>query len=82
MDFARAGLGAPRQERFCARLKGGTDSAVDALAHIVPEAPLWMQNLSLEWLYRLIQEPRRLFKRYLTTNSRFIFLLLTERNKK
>ena len=88
-DFVWVGLGAPRQELFCARMKGRTDSvmvgvggAFNVLAHIVPEAPLWMQNLSLEWLYRLIQEPKRLFKRYLTTNSRFIFLLFTERDNK
>ena len=88
-DFVWVGLGAPRQELFCARMKGRTDSimvgvggAFNVLAHIVPEAPLWMQNLSLEWLYRLIQEPKRLFKRYLTTNCRFIFLLFTERDNK
>lgn len=88
-DFVWVGLGAPRQEIFCARMKGRTDSimvgvggAFNVLAHIVPEAPQWMQNLSLEWLYRLIQEPKRLFKRYLTTNSRFILLLMTERNHK
>lgn len=87
-DFVWVGLGAPRQEMFCARMKGRTDSvmvgvggAFNILARIVPEAPQWMQNLSLEWLYRLIQEPKRLFKRYLTTNSRFILLLFTERNK-
>ena len=88
-DFVWVGLGAPRQEFFCARMKGRTDGvmvgvggAFNVLAHIVPEAPRWMQDLSLEWLYRLIQEPKRLFKRYLTTNSRFILLLMTERNKK
>lgn len=86
-DFVWVGLGAPRQEVFCARMKGrtsgvmvGVGGAFNVLAHIIPEAPLWMQNLSLEWLYRLIHEPKRLYKRYLTTNSRFIYLLLTERN--
>lgn len=88
-DFVWVGLGAPRQEVFCARMKGridgvmvGVGGAFNVLAHIVPEAPRWMQDLSLEWLYRLLQEPKRLFKRYLTTNSRFIYLLLTVRNKK
>jgi N-acetylglucosaminyldiphosphoundecaprenol N-acetyl-beta-D-mannosaminyltransferase len=38
-------------------------------------APRWMQKLSLEWLYRLFQEPRRLFKRYFVTNTLFIWLL-------
>lgn len=79
-DFVWVALGAPRQEIFCAKMKGringlmvGVGGAFNVLAHIVPEAPRWMQNLSLEWLYRLIQEPRRLFKRYLVTNSKFIY---------
>lgn len=83
-DFVWVGLGAPKQELFCARMKGRTDSvmvgvggAFNVLAHIVPEAPQWMQNLSLEWLFRLIQEPRRLFKRYLVTNSKFLFYLIS-----
>jgi N-acetylglucosaminyldiphosphoundecaprenol N-acetyl-beta-D-mannosaminyltransferase len=38
-------------------------------------APKWMQNMSLEWLFRLVQEPKRLFKRYFVTNSLFLWLL-------
>ena len=85
-DFVWVALGAPRQEIFCAKMKGrinsimvGVGGAFNVLAHIVPEAPQWLQDLSLEWLYRLIQEPRRLFKRYLVTNSKFIFYLLKEK---
>ena len=85
-DFVWVALGAPRQEIFCHKMKGqinglmvGVGGAFNVLAHIVPEAPRWMQNLSLEWLYRLIQEPKRLFKRYLVTNSKFIFYILTGR---
>lgn len=85
-DFVWVALGAPRQEIFCHKMKGqinglmvGVGGAFNVLAHIVPEAPRWMQNLSLEWLYRLIQEPKRLFKRYLVTNSKFIFYLISKR---
>lgn len=79
-DFVWVALGAPRQECFCHRMRGSIDGlmvgvggAFNILAGITPEAPVWMQNLSLEWLYRLIQEPRRLFGRYLVTNSKFMF---------
>lgn len=84
-DFVWVGLGAPRQELLCAQLKGRTNSlmvgvggAFNVLAGITPEAPRWMQNASLEWLYRLIQEPKRLFKRYAVTNTRFLYLLAKE----
>lgn len=84
-DFAWIGLGAPRQEEFCHRNSGktsalmvGVGGAFNILAGITPEAPRWMQDLSLEWLYRLIQEPRRLFKRYAITNTRFMYLLKKE----
>ena len=83
-DFAWIALGAPRQEVLCHKLHTrirpvmfGVGGAFSVLAGIVPEAPLWMQNLSLEWLYRLIQEPKRLFRRYLITNTKFIFYQLT-----
>lgn len=81
-DFVWIALGAPRQEFFCARMTGkinglmvGVGGAFNVLAGIIPEAPLWMQNLGLEWLFRLLQEPKRLFKRYLVTNSKFLFYL-------
>ena len=85
-DFIWIGLGAPKQEKFCYELKDkvnglmiGVGGAFNVLAGIVPEAPLWMQKMSLEWLYRLIQEPKRLFKRYAVTNTKFIYYLLRER---
>lgn len=88
-DIVWVGLGAPKQENWMAEHKGkisglmiGVGAGFDYHAGNIKRAPLWMQKAGLEWLYRLIQEPKRLFKRYLTTNSRFIFLLLTERNKK
>lgn len=83
-DFAWIALGAPRQENLMHNLKGqsralmiGVGGAFNVLAGIVPEAPRWMQNFSLEWLYRLIQEPKRLFKRYFVTNTKFIIYQLT-----
>ena len=70
-------------------LKGRTNSlmvgvggAFNVLAGIVPEAPRWMQNASLEWLYRLIQEPRRLFKRYFVTNTKFIAYQITSAKRR
>ena len=87
-DFIWVALGAPRQELFCHRMKGringlmiGVGGAFNVLAGIVPEAPLWLQKLSLEWFYRFLQEPRRLFKRYAVTNTKFIWYLLTKRKR-
>ncbi|TQQ22158.1 WecB/TagA/CpsF family glycosyltransferase, partial [Vibrio cholerae] len=42
-------------------------------------APLWMQKAGLEWLYRVLQEPGRMWKRYLKTNTKYLFLLLREK---
>ena len=88
-DFVWVALGAPRQECFCHRMRGSIDGlmvgvggAFNILAGITPEAPVWMQNLSLEWLYRLIQEPKRLFGRYFVTNSKFMFYQVTGSKRK
>ena len=88
-DFCWVALGAPRQEVLMHDLKGRTRSlmvgvggAFNVLAGIVPEAPRWMQNASLEWLYRLIQEPGRLFRRYAVTNTKFIWYQLTKSKRK
>lgn len=88
-DFVWIGLGAPRQENLCFKLRGRTRScmvgvggAFNILAGITPEAPRWMQDLSLEWLYRLIQEPRRLFKRYFVTNTKFILYVIASKMRK
>lgn len=87
-DFVWVALGAPRQEFFCARMKGrihgllvGVGGAFNVLAGVVPEAPQWMQKCSMEWLYRLMMEPRRLFKRYLVTNTKFLWYLVKEGKK-
>ena len=79
-DFVWVGLGAPKQERWMAAHKGkipglmvGVGAAFDYLAGNIERAPQWMQRANLEWLYRLIQDPKRLFKRYLVTNTKFIW---------
>jgi len=75
------GLGCPKQERWMAAHRGcinavmlGVGAAFDFIAGTVPQAPLWMQNAGLEWLFRLIAEPRRLWKRYAVHNPRFVLL--------
>lgn len=79
-DFVWIGLGAPKQERWMAEHKGqikgfmiGVGAAFDYEAGNIDRAPMWMQKANLEWLYRLLQEPKRLFKRYFYTNTKFIW---------
>ena len=57
----------------------GVGGTFDVVAGKVKRAPLWMQKYGFEWLYRVIQEPRRMWKRYLVTNSKFAWLLLKEK---
>jgi N-acetylglucosaminyldiphosphoundecaprenol N-acetyl-beta-D-mannosaminyltransferase len=57
----------------------GVGGTFDVVAGKVKRAPVWMQKAGLEWLYRIIQEPGRMWKRYLSTNSRFAWLLLKEK---
>lgn len=85
-DFVWVGLGVPRQELFMAQNRGrvnalmfGVGGGFDVLAGNVRRAPRWMQRCCLEWLFRLVQEPRRLLKRYFVTNTRFLYLLCKER---
>lgn len=79
-DFVWVGLGAPKQEYWMANHQGkingfmiGVGAAFDYLAGNIHRAPLWMQKNNLEWLYRLLQEPNRLFMRYFITNVKFIW---------
>ena len=79
-DFIWVGLGAPKQEKWMAdhqgKVKGlmvGVGAGFDYFAGNIKRAPKWMQKNNLEWFYRLIQEPGRLFSRYLYTNITFIF---------
>ncbi len=56
----------------------GVGGSVDVLAGKVHRAPVWVQNAGLEWLYRIYQEPGRMWKRYLITNSAYAWLLIKE----
>lgn len=78
-DFVWVGLGAPKQEIWMAEHQGkvnglmiGVGAGFDYYAGNIHRAPMWMQELNLEWFYRLLQDPKRLFKRYITTNIRYI----------
>lgn len=62
------------RERLCVPVIMGVGGAFDVLAGYIKRAPRWMQSLGLEWSWRLMMEPRRLWKRYLTTNSEFVWL--------
>ena len=79
-DFVWVGLGAPKQEKWMAahqgRVKGlmvGVGAGFDYYAGNIERAPEWMQKRNLEWVYRLIQDPKRLFGRYWHTNTKFIW---------
>jgi N-acetylglucosaminyldiphosphoundecaprenol N-acetyl-beta-D-mannosaminyltransferase len=80
-DIIWVGLGAPKQEKWmCAhrgRVNGvmiGVGAGFDYHAGIIKRAPIWMQKASLEWLYRLLQDPKRLFGRYMKTNFKYLWL--------
>ena len=84
-NIVMVSLGCPKQEHWMASMKGKVQGAMVGLggafllyAGLDGRAPQWMRNASLEWLYRLVLEPRRLWKRYLVTNSLFLFHLLKE----
>jgi N-acetylglucosaminyldiphosphoundecaprenol N-acetyl-beta-D-mannosaminyltransferase len=83
-------MGCPKQEKWIynylsylnikiAVLVGGV---FEVIAGTKKRAPRWMQKIGLEWFWRLIQEPRRLWKRYLIGNTIFIFLVIEELIKK
>ena len=79
-DFVWVGLGAPKQEIWMAEHQGkinglmvGIGAAFDYQAGNIDRAPKWMQKCNLEWAYRLMQDPKRLFKRYFHTNPKFIW---------
>ncbi|MEZ5424219.1 MAG: WecB/TagA/CpsF family glycosyltransferase [Pyrinomonadaceae bacterium] len=79
-DFLFVGLGCPKQERWMnehrprsAAVMLGVGASFDFFAGNVAECPPWIGRLGLEWLFRLTQEPKRLWKRYLILNPRFAF---------
>jgi N-acetylglucosaminyldiphosphoundecaprenol N-acetyl-beta-D-mannosaminyltransferase len=60
----------------------GVGGTFDVVAGFTKRAPRWMQNIGMEWFYRFIQEPGRMWKRYLVGNSKFIYLVLKHKFKK
>jgi len=85
-DILFVAMSSPKKENFLAKYRAfmnvplchGVGGAFDILAGFKKRAPLWMQNCGMEWFYRLMQEPKRMWKRYLVTNSIFIILSLME----
>lgn len=85
-DIVWVGLSTPKQEYWMAAHLGrldacvmvGVGAAFDFLAGVKTQAPRWMQRSGLEWLYRLVTEPRRLWRRYLTIVPLFLILITLE----
>lgn len=84
-DILFMGLGCPKQENWMSAHKGsiravmlGVGASFDFYAGNVKESPQWLGRLGFEWLYRLVQEPKRLWRRYLYTNSRFVVLAMQQ----
>jgi N-acetylglucosaminyldiphosphoundecaprenol N-acetyl-beta-D-mannosaminyltransferase len=79
-DVVWVGIGVPKQEKWMASMRDrleapvlvGVGAAFDFHAGLVPQAPNWIQEAGLEWAYRLAHEPRRLWRRYLRYNPRFV----------
>ncbi|MBR1470746.1 MAG: WecB/TagA/CpsF family glycosyltransferase [Lachnospiraceae bacterium] len=85
-DFIWIGLGAPKQEKWmrihAGKLRGvmlGVGAGFDFHAGTIRRAPVLIQKLGLEWLYRLVQNPGRLFKRYFITNTKFLWYTKVKR---
>ena len=86
-DILFVGLGAPKQEKWIYNnyqelgvpVSLGIGVSFELVADMVQRAPLWMQKWGLEWLFRLIVEPKRLWKRYVMGNPQFMWLVLKQR---
>ena len=85
-DIVFVGITSPKKERLIERFreldaKGafvGAAGSFDVVSGNIPRAPMWMQRANLEWLFRMMQEPKRLVKRYVVGNTRFYMLLRKE----
>lgn len=81
-DILLVAMPSPQKENFLAKwydfmqvpVCHGVGGSFDVMAGVTRRAPIWIQNCGLEWFYRLIQEPRRMWKRYLVTNTVFAML--------
>lgn len=88
-DFVFVGITSPLKEYLIEYLQNqghvsvfmGVGGSFDVISGNIPRAPLWMQKANLEWLFRVIQEPRRLFKRYFIGNLVFVKMVLKEKLK-
>lgn len=87
-DILFVAITSPKKENFLYENKKalkdvnfimGVGGSFDVVAGKVKRAPIWMQNAGLEWLYRLLQEPKRMWKRYVIGNTKFIILVIKER---
>src|SRR5690606_23045781 len=89
-DILFVAITSPKKEIFLRTYKDliqtpfimGVGGSFDVVSGKVKRAPLWMQSCGLEWLFRTFQEPRRMWKRYLYTNTSFIYLVTMEKFKK
>jgi len=85
-DILFVAISSPKKEIFLNKYKGtinvpfimGVGGSFDVVAGVIKRAPKWMQKCGLEWFYRLLQEPKRMWKRYLFTNVIFIYLFIKE----
>lgn len=85
-DILWVGLGSPKQDFWMSEHRGrlnvpvviGVGAAFDFIAGVKRQAPRWMQRSGLEWLFRFFSEPKRLWRRYLFGNSKFIYLLVKD----
>jgi N-acetylglucosaminyldiphosphoundecaprenol N-acetyl-beta-D-mannosaminyltransferase len=83
-DLLFVAMSTPRKEQFLHRYRDelgapfmmGVGGSIDVMAGVVKRAPGWMQRSGLEWLFRVVQEPRRMWRRYLSTNSAFACLMV------
>ena len=89
-DFVFVGITSPLKEYLIEYLQNqghtsvfmGVGGSFDVISGNIPRAPLWMQKANLEWLFRVMQEPKRLFKRYFVGNWVFIKAVFKEKHKK
>lgn len=86
-DILLVGFGAPKQEKWIHKhhrtlgvpVSIGVGGAIDVIAGMAGRAPYWMQRSGFEWLWRLLKEPRRLWKRYLIDDMQFFRLILMQK---
>lgn len=86
-DILFVGLGSPKQEKWIYKHKDiynvpvsiGIGVSFEFIAGMVKRAPIWMQKSGLEWFWRLLMEPKKLWKRYLINDTQFFFLILKQK---